>query len=410
MTLRFNKLMNPLLQTLQPYPFEKLNALKAGLAVSCQQPHIALSIGEPKHQPPQLAINAWQNNLDKVSLYPKTAGRADLKQAIIDWLNKRFGLSTSLTPQQVLPLNGTREGIFSFVQAIADGSNPNGKILMPNPFYQIYEGAALLAGVEPYFIPCLKDNGFLADIESLTESDEQALKDCQILFICTPGNPSGAIIPEQQLIRLIQLAEQYDFIIASDECYSEIYFDESQPPCGLLQAAASMGRHDYKRCVVFHSLSKRSNLPGLRSGFIAGDQDVIQAFLQYRTYHGCAMAEPTQLASIAAWQDEAHVVANRSLYQEKFKQVLDTLDGSLNVNMPDAAFYLWPELPIDDETFCQRLFAEQHITCLPGQYLSRTVNGLNPGKGFARIALVAEPAECIAAAQRIKQFMQQHFV
>ena len=402
--------MNPLLNKLQPYPFEKLNALKAAVIADTSKAHIALSIGEPKHKPPKFVLDAWQNNLDKVSLYPKTAGRDDLKQSIIDWLTSRFNLQNeSLSHKQVLPLNGTREGIFAFVQAIADNSKANAKVLMPNPFYQIYEGAAFLAGLAPYFIPCLKENNFLANIEALVESDEQVLKDCQVLFICTPGNPTGAVIPQAQLVRLIELADQYDFIIASDECYSELYFDETKPPCGLLEAASSMGRHSYERCVVFHSLSKRSNLPGLRSGFIAGDEDVVQAFLKYRTYHGCAMAEPTQLASIAAWQDESHVVNNRVLYKQKFEQVLETLDGSLNVAMPDASFYLWPELPTNDESFCQKLFAEQHITCLPGQYLSRTVDGINPGQGFARIALVAEAAECIEAAKRIKQFIQRHF-
>ena len=406
MTLRFNKLMNPLLQTLQPYPFEKLNALKAGIAVSCQQPHIALSIGEPKHQPPQLAINAWQNNLDKVSLYPKTAGRADLKQAIIDWLNKRFGLSTSLTPQQVLPLNGTREGIFSFVQAIADGSNPNGKILMPNPFYQIYEGAAYLAGAQPVFINCEAENDYLPNFDSI---DEQTWTDCQLLILCSPGNPTGAIIPQKTLVELIHLEDKFDFIIICDECYSEIYFDENKPPLGLLQACKNIDRNTYSRCVVFHSLSKRSNLPGLRSGFVAGDADILKEFLRYRTYHGCAMAEPCQLASVAAWQDEKHVISNREIYREKFYSVLDALDGCLDVNMPEAAFYLWPKLPTDDENFCQQLFAQQNITALPGQYLSRKANGINPGINHARLALVAGEAQCTEAALRIKRFMHNNF-
>ena len=402
--------MNPLLNKLQPYPFEKLAQLKQAVSPNEKLKHIALSIGEPKHQPPQQVLNAWQAALPSVSVYPKTSGRDDLKQAVIKWLEQRFSLNKgSLNQKQVLPLNGTREGLFSFVQAIADSSKANAKILMPNPFYQIYEGAALLAGVEPYFIPCLEKNNFLADIEGLVETDEQALKDCQILFICTPGNPTGAVIPQAQLIKLIALADKYDFIIASDECYSEIYFDESKPPCGLLEACASIGRDNYSRCVVFHSLSKRSNLPGLRSGFIAGDADIIQAFLQYRTYHGCAMSEPTQIASISAWQDESHVVSNRKLYQQKFSQVLETLDGCLNVQMPDASFYLWPQLPCDDEIFCQKLFEQQNITCLPGQYLSRTVNGFNPGKNFARLALVAEPLECVDAAKRIHTFIQTNF-
>ena len=402
--------MNPLLKKLQPYPFEKLNKLKSTVSANEQLKHIALSIGEPKHQPPQHVLKAWQAALPSVSVYPKTSGRDDLKQTIIKWLERRFSLTeNSLSASQVLSLNGTREGLFSFVQAIGDSTKANAKVLMPNPFYQIYEGAALLAGLDPYFIPCLKDNNFLADIESLASRNEQALKDCQILFICTPGNPTGAVIPQEQLVKLLSLADKYDFVIASDECYSELYFDESKPPCGLLEACASIGRDDYARCVVFHSLSKRSNLPGLRSGFVAGDQTIIQAFLQYRTYHGCAMAEPTQLASIAAWQDEIHVTANRFLYQQKFSQVLETLDGCLDVTMPDASFYLWPQLPCDDETFCQQLFSEQNITCLPGQYLSRTVDGINPGKNYARLALVAEPLECIEAAKRLHRFMQKNF-
>ncbi len=402
--------MNPLLKNLQPYPFEKLNKLKQSVIPNEAIKHIALSIGEPKHKPPQHVLNAWQQALPSVSAYPKTAGKDELKQAIATWLEQRFSLAqSSLNLTQILPLNGTREGLFSFIQATADNTKPNAKILMPNPFYQIYEGAALLAGIEPYFIPCLEKNNFLADIKGLVTTNEQVLKDCQVLFICTPGNPTGAVIPKEELIELIHLADKYDFIIASDECYSELYFNESTPPCGLLEACGSIGRNDYSRCVVFHSLSKRSNLPGLRSGFIAGDENVIKAFLQYRTYHGCAMAEPTQIASISAWQDEQHVIENRQLYQQKFAQVLDTLDGCLNVSMPDASFYLWPKLPCDDEQFCQQLFAEQHITCLPGQYLSRTVNGLNPGKSFARLALVAEPSECVDAAKRIHTFMQTHF-
>ena len=306
----------------------------------------------------------------------------------------------------MLPLNGTREGLFSFIQAAVDSSKANAKVLMPNPFYQIYEGATLIAGAEPVFINCLHENNYQPDFDSISE---QTWKDCQVLIICSPGNPTGAVIPEEQLIELIKLADKYDFIIASDECYSEIYFDEQRPPVGLLQACKTMGRHHYQRCVVFHSLSKRSNLPGLRSGFIAGDADIIQYFLQYRTYHGCAMANPTQLASITAWNDELHVKQNREMYNQKFKQVLDVLDGCLDTNMPEAAFYLWAKLPEDDELFCQKLFQQQHITALPGQYLSRQHTGINPGYKHARLALVATTDECLDAAKRLKTFITENY-
>ncbi len=277
---------------------------------------------------------------------------------------------------------------------------------MPNPFYQIYEGAALLAGAEPVFMNCLAENNYLPDFDAI---DEQTWRDCQLLILCSPGNPTGAVIPEATLHKLIKLADQYSFIIASDECYSEIYFDEATPPVGLLEACSTIGRHGYERCVVFHSLSKRSNLPGLRSGFIAGDKEIIAPYLQYRTYHGCAMAEPTQLASITAWQDEKHVIENRVIYTQKFRHTLEALDGCLDVSMPEAAFYLWPKLPENDEAFCKALFAEQNITALPGQYLSRESNGINPGFQHARLALVATESECVDAAQRIKTFVEQHY-
>lgn len=399
-------MMNPDLDLLHPYPFEKLNALKAGVKPA-DKAHIALSIGEPKHPAPQLVLDALQANLDKLSVYPKTAGITELRQAICDWATRRFKLApNSLTPENhVLPVNGTREALFAFVQASIDRRNP-GLVLSPNPFYQIYEGAAFLAGAEPCFIPCLKDKHYLPDFSQITES---TWEQCQVLFLCSPGNPTGAVIPLQQLQQLIELADQHDFIIAADECYSEIYFDEHNPPTGLLEACAKLGRQDYKRCVVFHSLSKRSNLPGLRSGFVAGDADILKRFLLYRTYHGCAMPEQVQWASIAAWQDEQHVIANRAAYKEKFDRVLQILDGCLDVDYPDASFYLWPKLPESDESFAKALFAEQHITVLPGSYLSRTANGINPGAKHVRIALVASIEECIEAAQRIKTFVAQRY-
>jgi N-succinyldiaminopimelate aminotransferase len=395
--------MNPDLDKLQPYPFEKLNALKAGTTPS-SKPHIALSIGEPKHATPGLIAAALQEHLQTgLATYPLTKGMPALRTAICDWLTKRFQLpSGSLDPEHhALPVNGTREALFAFAQAVVD-HDKSGLVVSPNPFYQIYEGAALLAGATPHFIPCAVDKGYLPDFDAVgTEVWDR----CQLLFLCSPGNPTGAVIPQSTLQQLIRLAERHDFVIASDECYSEIYFDENNPPVGLLQASAAMGNTDYRRCVVFHSLSKRSNAPGLRSGFIAGDADLLAGFLRYRTYHGCAMPVQHQYASIAAWQDENHVRDNRRQYREKFDAVLDTLDGCLDVARPDAGFYLWPKTPVSDEDFARGLFAQQHVTVLPGRYLSRDVNGFNPGAGHVRMALVATAEECIEAANRIKQFV-----
>jgi len=397
--------MNPDLDKLQPYPFEKLNALKAGTTPS-SKPHIALSIGEPKHATPGLIAAALQDHLDTgLATYPLTKGIAALREAICDWLVERFELpSGSLDPEHhVLPVSGTREALFAFAQAVIDHSG-QGLVVSPNPFYQIYEGAALLAGATPHFIPCTAEKGYLADFEAV---DAETWDRCQLLYLCSPGNPTGAVIPQSTLQGLIRLAERHDFVIASDECYSEIYFDEANPPVGLLQAAASMGISDYRRCVVFHSLSKRSNAPGLRSGFIAGDADLLAGFLRYRTYHGCAMPVQHQYASIAAWQDEHHVRDNRRQYREKFDAVLDTLDGCLDVARPEAGFYLWPKTPVSDEDFTRGLFEQQHVTVLPGRYLSRDVDGFNPGAGHVRMALVATTGECIEAANRIRQFVDK---
>jgi N-succinyldiaminopimelate aminotransferase len=324
-----------------------------------------------------------------------------LREAIIQWLVQRFILKADSlhANKHVLPVNGTREALFAFAQAVVDRSQ-DAIVMMPNPFYQIYEGAALLAGAQPYYMNTIADNGYLPDLESI---DPTTWQRCQLIYICTPGNPTGAVMNCEYLQRLIALADQYDFIIASDECYSEIYFDEQQPPAGLLQAAATMGRDDYARCIVFHSLSKRSNVPGLRSGFVAGDETIILQFLKYRTYHGCAMPEFVQYSSITLWQDEQHVKANRDLYREKFSSVVSMLSGTLNVTQPDAAFYLWPETPVDDETFARDLYAQQNVTVLPGSYLSRDNDG-NPGANHVRIALVASVDECIDAAQRIVEF------
>lgn len=394
--------MNPDLQQLQAYPFERLAALKHGISPA-DLPHIALSIGEPKHQPPGFVLDALVNNLNRLSNYPATKGLLELRTAIAQWLNRRFDLSrTPVDPEtQVLPVNGTREALFAFVQAVTDRSKPRPLIVSPNPFYQIYEGAAVLAGAGIHFLNCNKDNGYIPDYDAVPE---QVWRDCQLLFVCSPGNPTGAVTPVQTLKKLIALADKYDFIIASDECYSELYFDT--PPPGLLEVCNELGRTDFQRCVVFHSLSKRSNLPGLRSGFVAGDAEILKPFLLYRTYHGCAMPVTSQLASIAAWQDEQHVQENRRLYAQKFEAVLSILDGCLDVSLPEASFYLWPCVQDSDTAFAKALFQTQNVTTLPGTFIARDTASGNPGAHHVRLALVAELAECEAAARRIKAFVK----
>jgi N-succinyldiaminopimelate aminotransferase len=332
-----------------------------------------------------------------------TRGLPALRAAICQWLIRRYALpADSLDPgRHALPVAGTREALFAFAQAVVDRGR-RARVLMPNPFYQIYEGAALLAGAQPQFLACTADTGYQPDFDQVAAADWDA---CQLLYICSPGNPSGAVLPATVLQRLINLADKHDFVIAADECYAEIYLDEQRPPVGLLQASAAMGNTDYRRCIVFHSLSKRSNAPGMRSGFIAGDAALVASFLRYRTYHGCAMPLHHQQASIAAWQDEAHVVENRRLYREKFDAVLDVLADHLDVQRPEAGFYLWPRTPIDDERFAQALFVDQNVTVLPGSYLSREVDGDNPGARHIRMALVATRAECVEAAQRLRSFL-----
>ena len=396
--------MNPDLQQLHPYPFEKLAALKAAVSAPAHLTHIALSIGEPKHEPPRFVLQTLVDNLAALSQYPTTKGLPELRQAIATWATQRFHLKPGSfdAEKHVLPVNGTREALFAFAQALVDRGQSAPLVVSPNPFYQIYEGAAILSGAEPFFLNCTPQNDFIPDFDAV---DPDVWRRCQVLFICSPGNPTGAVMSSAQLKKLIALADQYDFVIASDECYSELYYDEQQPPAGLLQACAELGRHDFARCVVFHSLSKRSNLPGLRSGFVGGDADILKKFLLYRTYHGCAMPVPTQLASVAAWKDEEHVRANRTAYRQKFEAVLDILEGALDVSMPDASFYLWPKTPTRGEDFAQQLFAQQNVTVLPGSYLARMCDGLNPGEDYVRMALVAPLTECIEAAQRIKAFV-----
>ena len=395
--------MNHDLKKLHAYPFEKLRDLKAGVTPVADKSAIFLSIGEPKHPLPELIRTRFSDAVEMLSQYPRTLGELPLRSAIAHWLQQRFQLPAGyIDPERhVLPVNGTREALFAFAQAVVDRRD-HPVVLMPNPFYQIYEGAALLAGAEPVYLNTVSDNDFVPDFERVPESVWQR---CQLIYLCSPGNPTGAVISDEQMEKLIELAHRYDFIIASDECYSELYLDETQPPGSLLSVAAKMGHDDFSRCVVFHSLSKRSNAPGLRSGFVAGDAKVIAAFLKYRTYHGCAMSLPIQMASVAAWEDEEHVVTNRQLYREKFAAVLEILSGVLNVSQPQGGFYLWPQLPMSDEKFCRELFARENVTVLPGRYLSRQADGVNPGEGYVRIALVATLQECVDAATRIKTFM-----
>ena len=398
--------MNPNLERLHPYPFEKLAKLKAGISVPEHLAPISLGIGEPKHPSPAFVKDVIADNLDKLANYPTTKGTDELRSAIAAWATHRFDLApASLDPNRhVVPVNGTREAIFALVQAVVDAGKP-ATLVSPNPFYQIYEGAAFLAGATPVYLPCDGSNGFIPDFDAVPESDWE---NCQILFLCSPGNPSGAVIPRETLVKVIELADRHDFLIASDECYSELYPDEANPPEGLLQTCAAIGRHNFERCVVFHSLSKRSNLPGLRSGFVAGDAEVLAGYLKYRTYHGCAMPIHNQLASIAAWNDEDHVRENRAAYRAKFEAVVPILREVMNVDFPDAGFYLWPETPMDDETFARELSAQHNVHVLPGRYLSRTVDGHNPGENRVRMALVAPLEECVEAARRIVEFVKQN--
>ncbi|MCG8380566.1 MAG: succinyldiaminopimelate transaminase [Proteobacteria bacterium] len=400
--------MNPGLENLHAYPFEKLNMLLEGCAANPDKTAISLAIGEPKHPTPKFILDSLHSNLDDIAIYPTTRGADELRQTFSQWLCQRFNLpEESINPERhVLPVNGTREALFAITQTLINSDKEKPLVALPNPFYQIYEGAALLAGAEPYYLNCTKENNFVPDLTSVPDNVWQR---CQLIYLCSPGNPSGAIIDEETVKQLLNLAEQYDFVIAADECYSEIYFDETQPPQGLLEYANKLGNENYKRCLVFHSLSKRSNVPGLRSGFVAGDSDLIDLFFRYRTYHGCAMPAHTQKASIVAWQDETHVIQNRKKYREKFQQVCKVLNPGLNVEPPPASFYLWPELPGSDTDFARELYKHENIKVLPGSYLSRDNNGINPGKDHVRIALVAELEECIDAANRINTFIKKSY-
>ncbi len=405
--------MNPDLSKLQPYPFQKLAKLFAGTHPPENLQPIRLSIGEPKHPTPKLIHDAVRASLDGLAIYPLTRGSDLLRETIANWLSWRFRFeddenserqTVDIDPAtQILPVNGTREALFAFAQAVVDRSQPGAKVLMPNPFYQIYEGAALLAGAEPVFLNCTAETGFVPDFDAVSA---ETWDQCQLLYLCSPGNPTGEVVSEDTLRKLIGLAHKHDFVIASDECYSEIYKDEKNPPTGLLEASAAMNNTGHRHCVVFHSLSKRSNAPGLRSGFVAGDAEVLEAFHQYRTYHGCAMSTTVQAASIAAWNDEKHVRENRDLYRAKFEAVEKILDPVLEIRVPPASFYLWVRTPIADDEFARGLVHEKSVTVLPGSYLSREVDGVNPGANYVRMALVAEMDECVEAAERIKEYVE----
>ncbi len=399
--------MNRHLDELFPYPFERQNALLADITPETNEPFIALSLGEPKHDAADFIIDLMTDKAlirRGLGTYPPTKGLIELRSSIANFIERRYHLGDDgLDPDaHVLPVSGTREALFAFAQAVIDPANP-GLTLMPNPFYQIYEGAALLAGSKPYYLPCLAENGFLPDLDQVSE---ETWLDCKLLYLCSPGNPSGVVTPIETLKKAIRLALEYDFVIASDECYSEIYADEANPPCGLLEASAAMGNKDFKNCVAFNSLSKRSNLPGLRSGFVAGDPDILAKFLLYRTYHGAAMSVHNQLISAAAWDDENHVEANRVLYREKYAAVMEILRPVWPMQAPPASFYLWPETPISDTAFTQRLYRQANIKVLPGSFLSRPVDGINPGENRVRMALVATLPECVTAATRLAAFVE----
>ncbi|HHJ39468.1 MAG: succinyldiaminopimelate transaminase [Methylothermaceae bacteria B42] len=394
--------MNPRFDCLQPYPFEKLARLKEGIEPPVDKPHIALSIGEPQDPPPHFVAEAIISHLHGLAKYPLTRGLPELREAIANWLIRRFQLGEGgIDPDTaVLPVNGTREALFSFAQAIIDPADQP-LVLMPNPFYQIYEGAALLAGAKPFYLNATEETGWLPDFETVPDS---VWRRCQLLYLCTPSNPTGQVIGLKILQSLIEKAHRFDFVIASDECYSELYGDEA--PTGLLQAAKAMGNDAYSRCVAFHSLSKRSSAPGLRSGFVAGDSKILARYFKYRTYHGCAMPLPSQHASIAAWRDEGHVEKNRQQYRARFEAAKLILSEVLPVTVPPAGFYFWLRTPMDDAEFARGLFRQQNVTVLPGSFLSREAEGINPGRNYVRIAWVHPLEICREAAGRIRAFIE----
>ena len=399
--------MNQNLNLLQPYPFQRLRDLFKGTTPNPAYAPINLSIGEPKHATPQLIKDALVDNLAGLANYPTTIGALTLREAISNWISRRYGVAPLNPETAILPVTGSREALFAFAQLIVDRSKPKPVVISPNPFYQIYEGAAFLAGAEPYFLNTLPENDHAMDFASVPTD---VLTRTQLVYVCSPGNPSGKVMSLAQWKVIFDLSDQYGFVIAADECYSEIYFDESQPPLGALQAAHQLNR-SYKNLVVFSSLSKRSNVPGMRSGFVAGDEKIIEKFTLYRTYHGCAMNPAVQAASMTAWNDEAHVIENRKLYAEKFSVITPLLSGVLEVKKPDAAFYLWAKIKpsnghqLSDTEFALTLYREFNVTVLPGSYLAREAHGINPGEHFVRLALVASLDECVDAANRIEKMM-----
>jgi len=397
--------MNPLLSRLQPYPFERLRQLHADITPNPAYKPISLGIGEPRHATPQLVKDALTASLSGLASYPGTLGEPKLRQSMADWMARRYGLK--LDPAtQILPVNGSREALFSLAQTVLDASKPGATVVCPNPFYQIYEGAALLAGVQTWFAPSVPARNFGIDWAAVPA---EVWAKTQLVFVCSPGNPTGAVMSLAEWKLLFELSDRYGFVIASDECYSEIYFRD-EAPLGGLQAASQLGRHDFKNLISLTSLSKRSNVPGLRSGFVAGDAALIKPFLLYRTYHGSAMSPIVQAASLAAWNDEQHVVDNRAMYREKFAKVTPLLSAVMDVALPDAGFYLWAAIPEvfkgSDTAFSRELLALYNVVVLPGSYLARDAQGHNPGAGRIRMALVAETAECVEAAERIVQFIQ----
>jgi len=396
--------MNPALDSLQSYPFQKLAALMNGVAPHPELKAISLHIGEPKHPTPDFIRRALAEYLAGLASYPTTLGAPSLRVAIAEWLQRRYGLKHISADNEIIPVNGSREALFAFAQTIVDRTRLDPVVVVPNPFYQIYEGAALLAGAEPQYLNTLPSHNFALDFEQLPDA---VWKRTQIVYVCSPGNPTGRVMTLDEWQRLFALSDKYGFVIAADECYSEIYFDESEPPLGALQAAQHFGRTGYPRLVMFSSLSKRSNVPGMRSGFVAGDAAIIKKFLLYRTYQGCAMSPPIHAASTAAWQDEAHVVENRRLYREKFAAAVAILREVTEIGMPDAAFYLWMDVGRDDTTFTRELAAQKNVSVLPGSYLAREARGVNPGTNFVRVALVASTAECTEAADRIANFFKR---
>ena len=400
--------MNPLLGKLHPYPFERLRALTAGIIANPALRPISLGIGEPRHATPALVEQAIISSLKGLSVYPPTAGEPRLREAFAGWVQRRYGVVVE-PASQVLPVAGSREALFAFAQTVVDASRPGATVVCPNPFYQIYEGAALLAGAEVAFANSDASRNFAPRWDDLNEATWART---QLLYVCSPGNPTGAVMPLAEWQKLFELSDRHGFVIASDECYSEIYFRD-EPPLGGLEAAVKLGRTDFRNLVAFTSLSKRSNVPGLRSGFVAGDAAVLKQFLLYRTYHGSAMSPVVQAASLAAWNDEAHVVANRDLYRTKFAQVTPVLATVLDVALPDAGFYLWAGMPSvagqdgqpgDDLDFALQLLAQYNVAVLPGSLLARDAHQMNPGRGRIRMALVAGTDECLEAAHRIAEF------